>query len=41
VIICAIGGIPLQRWWKWFLPLAGILFLMQMALIALAMAMGM
>lgn len=40
VIICAIGGIPLQRWWKWFLPLAGILFVMQMALIALAMAMG-
>ncbi|HSO24356.1 MAG TPA: hypothetical protein VLT81_15720, partial [Chondromyces sp.] len=41
VIICAIGGIPLQRWWKWFLPLAGILFVMQMALIALAMVMGM
>lgn len=39
VIICAIGGIPLQKWWKWFLPLAGILFVMQMALIALAMAM--
>jgi uncharacterized ion transporter superfamily protein YfcC len=40
VIICALGGIPLQRWWKWFLPLAGILFVMQMALIALAMALG-
>ena len=40
VIICALGGIPIQKWWKWFLPLAGILFLIQMALIALAMAMG-
>jgi len=40
VIICALGGIPLQKWWKWFLPLGGILFVMQMLLIALAMAMG-
>ncbi len=40
VIICALGGIPIQKWWKWFLPLAGILFVIQMALIALAMAMG-
>jgi uncharacterized ion transporter superfamily protein YfcC len=40
VVICALGGIPIQKWWRWFLPLAGILFVMQMALIALAMAMG-
>ena len=40
VIICALGGIPIQKWWRWFLPLAGILFVMQMALIALAMVMG-
>ena len=40
VIICALGGIPLQKGWRWFLPLAGILFVMQMALIALAMVMG-
>jgi uncharacterized ion transporter superfamily protein YfcC len=40
VIICALGGIPIQKWWRWFLPLAGILFLMQMALIALAMVIG-
>jgi len=37
VIICALGGIPIQKWWRWFLPLAGILFVMQMAFIALAM----
>jgi uncharacterized ion transporter superfamily protein YfcC len=40
VIICALGGIPLQRWWKWFLPLGGILLGMQMALIAFAMVLG-
>jgi uncharacterized ion transporter superfamily protein YfcC len=40
VIICALGGIPLQKWWKWFLPLAGILLVIQMALIALAMVTG-
>jgi len=40
VIICALGGISIQKWWRWFLPLAGILFVMQMALIALAMVMG-
>ncbi|PIE01579.1 MAG: C4-dicarboxylate anaerobic carrier [Acidobacteria bacterium] len=40
VIICALGGISIQKWWKWFLPLAGILFGMQMVFIALAMLMG-
>jgi uncharacterized ion transporter superfamily protein YfcC len=40
VVICALGGIPIEKWWKWFLPLAGILFVMQMAFIALAMAIG-
>ena len=40
VIICALGGIPIQKWWKWFLPLAGILFVMQMVFIALAMMLG-
>jgi uncharacterized ion transporter superfamily protein YfcC len=40
VIICALGGIPLQKWWRFFLPLGGILFVMQMALIGLAIAMG-
>jgi len=40
VIICALGGIPLQKWWKWFLPLGGILFVMQMGFLAAAMLMG-
>jgi uncharacterized ion transporter superfamily protein YfcC len=40
VIVCALGGIPIQKWWRWFLPLAGILFVMQMILIAVAMLLG-
>jgi uncharacterized ion transporter superfamily protein YfcC len=40
VIICALGGIPIEKWWRWFLPLAGILFVMQMIFIALAMVIG-
>lgn len=40
VIICALGGISIQTWWKWFLPLAGILFVMQMAFLVLAMVLG-
>ena len=40
MIICALGGIPIEKWWRWFLPLAGILFVMQMIFIALAMVIG-
>ncbi|WP_053956902.1 YfcC family protein [Inediibacterium massiliense] len=40
VIVCGIGGISLQKWWKWFLPLAGILFAMQVVFIGVAMMLG-
>ncbi|SHI35376.1 Uncharacterized membrane protein YfcC, ion transporter superfamily [Dethiosulfatibacter aminovorans DSM 17477] len=40
VIVCGIGGISLQNWWKWFLPLAGILLAMQAVFIAVAIFMG-
>jgi len=40
VIVCALGGIPIEKWWRWFLPLAGVLFAMQMLFISLAIAMG-
>lgn len=36
VTVCGIGGISLQKWWKWFLPLCGILFLMQMVFVGIA-----
>lgn len=39
-VICGIAGIKVQTWWKWFLPLFGLLLLTQMALIALALFTG-
>lgn len=36
VIVCGLGGISLQKWWKWFMPLAGILFVMQMVFVGVA-----
>lgn len=40
VLVCGIAGIPLQKWWRWSLPLIGILFLMQMVFVGIAMAIG-
>lgn len=40
VIICGLGGIAVEKWWKWFLPLCGILFLMQMIFIEIAVLTG-
>jgi len=40
VIICGISGISLEKWWKWFLPLCGIIYVMQMILIGIAVAIG-
>lgn len=36
-VICGIAGIKVEKWWKWFVPLFGLLVLTQMALIAIAM----
>lgn len=40
VIICGLGGIAVEKWWKWFLPLCGILFAMQMIFIEIAVLIG-
>lgn len=40
VIICALSGIPYEKWLKWFLPLCGILYLEQMLLLQLAVIIG-
>lgn len=40
VIICGLGDISLQKWYKWFTPLCGILFVTQMILIGVATAIG-
>lgn len=39
-IMCGIAGIKMEKWWKWFVPLFGLLLVTQMVLIALALAVG-
>lgn len=40
VIICGLGGIGVEKWWKWFAPLCGILLAMQMIFVEIAVLMG-
>lgn len=40
VVICGLGGISAEKWWKWFMPLFGILFIMQMIFIEIAVFIG-
>lgn len=40
VIICGLAGIPVEKWWKWFMPLCGILLAMQMIFIQIAIVIG-
>ena len=40
VIICGLGGISLQKWYKWFTPLFLILFLAQAVLVGIAAGIG-
>lgn len=40
VIICGLGGIALDKWYKWFMPLCGILFVMQMIFLGIAVFIG-
>ena len=39
-IICALAGIKMEKWWKWFTPLFLMLILTQMGLIGVALAIG-
>ena len=36
VIMCSIAKIPLNKWYRWFLPLFGIFFALQMIFIFIA-----
>lgn len=36
VTVCGLGGIPLEKWWRWFMPLCGIIFVMQMVFVGAA-----
>ncbi len=40
MVSCGIAGIPIDRWWKFFLPLFGMLFLAVSVLLAVAVAIG-
>lgn len=39
-VICALGGIKLEKWWKWLAPLFVLLIITQMVLIGVALMVG-
>lgn len=39
-IVCGLSGIPLDRWWKFYTPLFGIMFIAQMVIITVAVLIG-
>lgn len=39
-VICALGGVKLDKWWKWLTPLFLLLVATQMVLIAIALIVG-
>lgn len=40
VIICGLGDIPYEKWLRWFMPLFGILYVLQMILLQVAVMIG-
>ena len=38
--ICGIGNIKLEKWYKFFLPICGILYLLQMVFVQIAVMIG-
>lgn len=40
VIICGLGGIAVEKWWKWFIPVCAMLFVLQMIFIQIAVMIG-
>ena len=36
VTVCGLGNISLQKWWKWFMPLFGLIFLAQVVFVSIA-----
>ena len=36
VTVCGLGNISLQKWWKWFMPLFGLIFLTQVVFVSIA-----
>lgn len=40
VIICGLADIPYEKWLKWFMPLFGILYVIQMVMLQIAVLIG-
>lgn len=40
VIICGLADIPYEKWLKWFMPLCGILYVLQMIMLQIAVMFG-
>ena len=39
-VVCGLGGIPVHKWWKFYIPLFGILFVCEIIVISLAVLLG-
>lgn len=40
MVSCGLAGVPIDRWWKFFLPLFGLMFIAVSILLAIAVAIG-
>ena len=40
MVYCGLAGVPIDRWWKFFLPLFGLMFVAVSVLLAIAVAIG-
>lgn len=40
VVSCGLAGVPIDRWWRFFVPLFGIIFVAVSVLLAIAVAIG-
>lgn len=40
MVSCGLAGVPIDRWWKFFLPLFGLMFIAASILLAIAVAIG-
>lgn len=39
-VVCGLAGVPMNKWWKFYIPLFGILYVVQMIILFVAVAMG-
>lgn len=39
-VVCSIAKIPIQKWWRYFVPFFGLLFVVQMVFIAVSVMIG-